>query len=230
MSEPEVTVRFKRGDVRQDGRVFWGYHQGSREYWLDQEKFDRKMKGAKEANRKWRGLNSVKILENNRKWKKANPDKVRESERKRVKANPDKKREENRKWRRENPDRVRNIIRKSKEKRAATNPNYKLSCRLRSRIYNAFRRANAKKLSDTENILGATVAETKAHIEAQFQPGMSWENYGDWHVDHIIPLASAKTAEDLVALCHHLNLQPLWASDNRAKWAKMPHELKKEKA
>jgi hypothetical protein len=62
---------------------------------------------------------------------------------------------------------------------------------------------------------------TKAHIEAQFHPGMSWGNYGQWHVDHIIPLASAKTAEELVALCHHTNLQPLWAEDNLRKGAKI---------
>ena len=51
---------------------------------------------------------------------------------------------------------------------------------------------------------------------------MCWNNYGDWQVDHITPLASAQTKEDLVKLCHYSNLQPLWAFDNRVKGAKLP--------
>ena len=50
---------------------------------------------------------------------------------------------------------------------------------------------------------------------------MSWENYGEWHVDHKIPLASAKTKEEVEKLFHHSNLQPLWAKDNLEKGAKI---------
>ena len=46
---------------------------------------------------------------------------------------------------------------------------------------------------------------------------MNWENRNLWHVDHIIPLSSAKTEEELVKLCHYTNLQPLWAEDNLKK-------------
>ncbi len=52
---------------------------------------------------------------------------------------------------------------------------------------------------------------------------MSWDNhtkYG-WHIDHIIPLASAKTEEELKSLCHYTNLQPLWAKENLSKGAKI---------
>ena len=46
---------------------------------------------------------------------------------------------------------------------------------------------------------------------------MSWENHGKWHIDHIIPLSTANTEEDILNLCHYTNLQPLWAEDNIKK-------------
>ena len=52
---------------------------------------------------------------------------------------------------------------------------------------------------------------------------MNWNNQGEWHIDHIIPLASASTEEELLKLCHYRNLQPLWAKDNLEKQAKIPN-------
>ena len=53
---------------------------------------------------------------------------------------------------------------------------------------------------------------------------MTWENRSEWHVDHIIPLATAKTEEDVYRLNHYTNLQPLWAHENIRKRAMMPEE------
>jgi hypothetical protein len=50
---------------------------------------------------------------------------------------------------------------------------------------------------------------------------MTLENYGEWHLDHIIPLATATTREDVVRLNHYTNFQPLWAKDNLSKGAKI---------
>jgi hypothetical protein len=49
---------------------------------------------------------------------------------------------------------------------------------------------------------------------------MSWENHGEWHIDHIVPLSSAITEEELRKLSHYTNLQPLWATDNLSKGSK----------
>jgi hypothetical protein len=54
---------------------------------------------------------------------------------------------------------------------------------------------------------------------------MSWANRGKWHVDHIVPLASAKTIDGIIRLNHYTNLRPLWASDNLKKGTQMPQML-----
>lgn len=59
------------------------------------------------------------------------------------------------------------------------------------------------------------------HIQLQFAPGMTWANHGDWHIDHRVPLASAKTIVEREKLCHYTNLQPLWAQDNLKKSSKL---------
>ncbi len=78
-----------------------------------------------------------------------------------------------------------------------------------------------------DDILGATTAIVREHIEVQFQPGMSWDNWGfghdKWHVDHKKPLASfdLTNPDQLRTACHYTNLQPLWQPENLAKGAKL---------
>jgi hypothetical protein len=68
-------------------------------------------------------------------------------------------------------------------------------------------------------MLGAPYEVAKSHIERQFTKGMTWANHGEWHIDHVIPLASADNEAELINLCHYTNLQPLWAKDNLVKHA-----------
>jgi 5-methylcytosine-specific restriction endonuclease McrA len=56
--------------------------------------------------------------------------------------------------------------------------------------------------------------------------GMTWDNYGDWHIDHIIPISTAKTLDDVMALNNYKNLQPLWWIDNLIKGSKYDLETK----
>ena len=58
----------------------------------------------------------------------------------------------------------------------------------------------------------------KVHIENQFKDGMNWDNYGDWHIDHIIPLKyDNPSLDEVIERLHYTNTQPLSASDNKAK-------------
>jgi len=68
-------------------------------------------------------------------------------------------------------------------------------------------------------MLGCSIDFLKQYISNKFDKNMSWDNYGlyGWHIDHIIPLSSAKNKEELEKLCHYSNLQPLWAKDNLQK-------------
>jgi len=72
------------------------------------------------------------------------------------------------------------------------------------------------------DLLGCTPGELREHIERQFKPGMSWENRGQWHVDHRRPLAwfDMRDPEQRRQACHYTNLQPLWALDNLSKGAR----------
>jgi hypothetical protein len=96
----------------------------------------------------------------------------------------------------------------------------KIANRLRARFKAAFR-SNAKRGSAVRD-LGCTIAHLIVWLESLFQIGMSWANYGAWHIDHKVPLSSFDLTrpEQVRAACHWSNLQPLWARDNLCKGAK----------
>jgi len=79
----------------------------------------------------------------------------------------------------------------------------------------------------TMELLGCSRKQLKKHLSAQFTEGMTPENYGEWHMDHIIPVSSFDHHDpEQVAICwHYTNLQPLWAEDNLRKSDKLPHEI-----
>jgi hypothetical protein len=106
-----------------------------------------------------------------------------------------------------------------KKKRRETDINYKLVENLRSRIRQAIRIKGINKSKKSIEIIGCSPNELRFHLEKQFTDGMNWDNYSfrGWHIDHIIPLTSAKNEEELIKLCNYTNLQPLWAKDNLSK-------------
>jgi hypothetical protein len=108
----------------------------------------------------------------------------------------------------------RNELRRERRK---VDPLFKMTGNLRTRTSLAFKNKGYSKNTKTQEMLGVDWEVCKAHIERQFTKGMKWSNYGEWHIDHIIPLASSKTEEGLKKLCHYSNLQPLWAEDNLIK-------------
>jgi len=90
------------------------------------------------------------------------------------------------------------------------------------RIYNFLKSKELNKNNKTFDIIGCSPEFLREHIENQFSDGMSWELMGKGiHIDHIIPLSSANTEEDIYKLCHYTNLRPLWAEDNLKKGDKI---------
>lgn len=89
--------------------------------------------------------------------------------------------------------------------------------RVRNRTRSAFRRIKENKPINTEKILGCDWLTAKLYIETFFTNELNWDNFNDWHIDHITPLCSASTIEEIILLSHYTNLQPLMAKDNLKK-------------
>jgi hypothetical protein len=132
--------------------------------------------------------------------------------------------EKNKKWKKvsdmrfkeKNPFYNANYFKKRKE----SDPIFKLSINMRVRLIGFLKIKNIMKNNKTFDIIGCSPFELKVYLENKFTIGMCWENHGEWHIDHIIPLSSGKTEKEIYKLCHYTNLQPLWAEDNIKKGSK----------
>lgn len=74
--------------------------------------------------------------------------------------------------------------------------------------------------SETAEFIGCTHLNYLIHLSKQFVKGMNFDNKCDWEVDHIIPISTAKTKDEILVLSKFTNLRPLWRKDNRKKCAK----------
>lgn len=157
--------------------------------------------------------NKDKIKAYYKAYREANKEKNKAYQKAYYKANKDKSKA----YREANKDK----INRKRRERINTDPLLRLKNRLRSRTTYAFKSKGYRKNTKTQEILGVNWEVAKEHIERQFKKGMSWDNHGEWNIDHIIPLVSANTEEQLMRLCHYTNLQPLWAEENFSKSAKI---------
>ena len=104
-----------------------------------------------------------------------------------------------------------------KGERRKTDPMYRLIVNSRRRVRYLLNNKSLSKNKSTEKIIGCSYSEYKKHLEKGFTEGMTWNNYGEWHIDHIIPLSSAETESEIYDLLNYENTQPLWAIDNLKK-------------
>ena len=105
---------------------------------------------------------------------------------------------------------------RKKEKRK-NNPLHRLTDSIGNIIRCSLSRNGYTKKSKSVNILGCSYSEFKSYIESKFKDGMTWENYGEWHLDHIVPISWVKSENEIYTLNHYTNFQPLWAYDNLLK-------------
>jgi len=108
------------------------------------------------------------------------------------------------------------------KKRYNTDPYFKTVFCLRTRISKLLKLKNADKFNKFYNYLGCTKEEFIEYFQQKFKEGMTWENHGEWHIDHIKPCASFNLLdeEEQKKCFHYTNLQPLWASENLSKGCK----------
>lgn len=105
----------------------------------------------------------------------------------------------------------------------ANNPERRLSKSIAVRMWYSLK--GKKHHKHWEDLVGYNLEQLKSHLESKFLPGMTWDNYGKWHVDHVKPVSSFQITSYYCAdfkKCWSLdNLQPLWASDNKSKYNKL---------
>lgn len=166
-------------------------------------------KKRKEQKKEWATKNKTKVAESRKKWLLNNKE-----------QRSDYLKKYNKKYYNKNKI-VRLEYSKQKQKEyRKTNPLYRVKSNLRRRI----NRYLKSKSESTENILGISYSDFMIYIQNKFTEGMTLDKLGkDIHIDHIIPLSSAKTEQELYQLCHYTNLQPLWAKDNLIKSNKLDY-------
>jgi len=175
-------------------------------------------------------------MADNKAWREKNRDRLNSNERRRYSNNPDKTKikEKNDAWKKANPEKCAASCKKwvkanlskvaeNKKRKYWNNTQFRLKVVLRSRLNDALKNKNKK--GSAVALLGCSIAEAVQHLESQFQDGMRWENYGEWHIDHRKPLASFDLEDSLqlAEACHYMNLQPLWAVDNLKKGCRHVH-------
>lgn len=173
------------------------------------------LKKAKEYSKR----NEEKIKEYHNNWKKNNKDKVKQYQKKASKKWYEGNREEIRdkriKWNKENKKYYRNYMREMRK-----DPLYKMSNNISRGIRQSLKSQGlSKNHRQWETMVGYTKQDLRDHLESLFTEGMTWNNQGKWHIDHIIPQSFFNLADNVeFKMCWRLeNLQPLWALDNMSK-------------
>jgi hypothetical protein len=162
--------------------------------------------GKKTASKKYQDKNKERLIEYHKEWSKQNRDKLNEY---------------HKEWREKNIDKHREKKRNYEKYKKSTDPIYKLISNFRTAIYTVLKENKLDKYTNYFNMVGYTAEQLKSHLEVQFKDGMTWENYGEWHVDHIQPISSFtfETCDDeQFKTCWSLdNLQPMWGIENIKK-------------
>jgi hypothetical protein len=116
------------------------------------------------------------------------------------------------------------VVRKYQNKKYKNDINYKIRKNINAIVLSSFKRALGGKLvknSKSLEILGCDIEFFIDYISSKFENGMTIENHGKWHLDHIYPISLAKSEDEIIKLNHYTNFQPLWAIDNLKKQNKI---------
>jgi hypothetical protein len=165
------------------------------------------------SSKNYRLLNKEKIKEYNTKWNQENQEYYKKYFEEYYTVNYEREKKRKSKWSQENKEYFNDYQKKRKKEDIM----FKIVSNMRTSVTRYLRYKSKR----TFEIVGCTPEFLKAHLENQFKDGMTWENRNLWHIDHIIPLSSAKTEDEIYELCHYTNLQPLWSEENLKKGKKI---------
>lgn len=169
---------------------------------------------------KWRSKNKKKIKTQQQIYRDKNRERLNNNRKEWGLANPDKVSINAKKYRQKH----RNKINKQRRKKRKENINFRLRTIVSNRIRMALIRGS--KNSTSYDLVGCSWEHLKLYLEERFSEGMSWDNYGKWHIDHIKPCCSFDLTDlEQQKICfHYTNLQPLWAMDNLKKSGRYNYE------
>jgi len=174
----------------------------------------------KKYKKEYRLKNKEKIKQYSKKYRLKNKEKIKQFLKEWHLKNREKENQKSKEWRLNNKGYMKKYLKEYEKKRRETDPNFKLKKSMRTRIWSVLK--GKSKSKPTMKLLGCSIEECWQHLESKFQPGMTRENHGLWHVDHIVPCASfdLRCPVQQMACFHYTNLQPLWAIDNIKKGSK----------
>ena len=156
-----------------------------------------------------------------KKWREKNKESVKEYVKSWYEQNKEHRKEYIKEYHKNNIDKIRKTKRDYERNRKARDPIYKLISNFRTAIYTVLKESNVDKYGHYFDILQYTPEELITHLELQFKDDMSWDNYGIWHVDHMLPITSfdiREMGDEEFMKCWSLdNLQPMWGEENIRK-------------
>lgn len=195
------------------------YRKANKDLIFQQKKIYRDKNRAKLIEKKRQDYlqNKEEILNRQKEKRRLNLEHARQRARERYHAKKEATRESRNAYARSKQKQNNEKRKEFNKKKRQSDPMFLVIGRLRSRIRSALNGYGWEKNKSTGEMLGCSREHFVKHIEALFTDGMGWHNRIEWHLDHIIPLASAKTLEEMEKLNHYTNLQPLWARENLSK-------------
>jgi hypothetical protein len=196
------------------------YKEKNREkYLLSQKEYYKRHKISRSiSSKEYYKENQKTIIDKNKKYYYGNIESVKLTKKKYRNKNKEKLNKQSREYSYKNR---KSLSEKEKERRM-TDDLFRTIRYVRNRINQYLKSKNYKKDSQSFQLVGCSPEFFKSHIEELFTEGMSWSLMGNSiHIDHIIPLSSGKTIDEVKKLCHYTNLQPLWSKDNLKKGKKI---------
>lgn len=156
-----------------------------------------------------------------KRWREKNKNSVKEYVKSWYEENKEHRKVYIKEYREKNINKIRETKRNYERNRKSRDPLYKLISNFRTAIYQVLKECNVEKNKHYFNILQYTPEDLISHLELQFKDTMSWDNYGEWHVDHILPITYFNIMEmgdKEFMKCWSLdNLQPMWGKENIRK-------------